>query len=90
VGRDGEAVSQCGCSDPEVVGADTQPAPAEVSPHLGVNAGDGLGNGNGLEPGEHVLDERAPTSAVSACRPVHTVEQLADGYDADGACLVAE
>ena len=63
---------------------------AEVGPHLGVNACDGLGDRNWLEPGEQVLDECPSACLIRACRSMHPVQQLADCDDADGTLLVAD
>jgi len=88
--RDTKAVRKGGRSNPEIVRADDLTSAAEFGPHLSVNACDGLGDRNWLEPGEHVFDECAPVCSMRACRPMHPVQQLTDCDDADGTVLVAD
>jgi len=79
---------RCG-GDPKVVRADPLAPPAEIGPHLGMNARDGLGDRNWLEPGEQMLDECAPPRSLRTSRPMDAVQQLADRDHADGALFVA-
>ena len=69
--------------------ADPLAPPAEIRPHLSMNARDDLGDRNWLEPGEQVLDECAPPRSLRSSCPMDAVQQLADRDHADGARFVA-
>ncbi len=69
--------------------ADSLTPPAEIGPHLRVNARDGLGDGDWLETGEHVLDECASPRSLCTSGAMDAVQQLADRDHADGAFFIA-
>ena len=56
---DAETIGECCSGDPEVVRADRLTSVGEVRPDVGVNARDGLRDGDRLEASEEVFDERA-------------------------------
>jgi hypothetical protein len=51
----------------------------QLGPEIGVNARDLLGDLDRPHAGEQVLDECAASSAPLSVRPVHAVQQFADG-----------
>lgn len=69
--------------------ADPLAPPAEIGPHFGVNARNGLGDRDWLEAGEQMLDECAPPRSLRTSRPMDAVQQLADRDHADGALFVS-
>jgi hypothetical protein len=71
--RDTEPVRQRRGGDPEVVCADPLTPPAEIGPHLGVNARNGLGDWHRLEPGEQVLDDCASSRPLRTRRPMDSM-----------------
>jgi hypothetical protein len=83
-------VCQCGRRDPEIVSADEVAIPFQVSPDLGMNAGDCLCDRQWFESGQHVLDERAASISAGACRAVNAVKELAHRDDADCALFLAD
>lgn len=73
-GCDAEAVCQRRRRDPEVVCTDRPPAALEICPHVGVNAGDSLRDGDWRESCQDVLDERPATIPACTRSAVNTVE----------------
>ena len=77
-------------ADPQVVRADDLTSPAEAGPRLGVDARDRLGDGNRLEPGEQMLDERVPARSRTATGAMNAVQELAHRDHADRALFGAD
>lgn len=81
---------QRGGGDPEVVRADELPLRRQLSPDVGVNTRDLLGDLDRPHAGEQMLDERASASSLRATRSVHPLKEFADGDDADGPVLLTD
>lgn len=85
-----ETVGEGGRGDPEVVRADRLTSVGEVRPDVGVNARDGLRDGDRLEAGEDAFDERPSPRPDRSLGAIDSVQQLADGDHADRAVFVAQ
>ncbi len=81
---------QGGGGDPEVVRADELPVRRQLSPDVGVNTRDGLGDLDRSHAGEQMLDEGASASSLRAARSVHPLQELADRDDADRPVFVTD
>jgi hypothetical protein len=84
---DAETVGERGRSDPEIMGPWHVAASREAGPDLCMYARHGLGDGDGLQSSQQMLDEGPPPVPARTRGAERSVEQLADGDHADRALL---